>query len=143
MFITIGNFKREMILPMVLAKRKAAGGRASRSFFRELMAAIFSRLTDLLVVPGIADTQCGFKLLHRSAAKRLFGLAVERGWAFDVEILFLAQKLGMEIMEVPVQWSAVEGSKLSPAKDVIKMLRAILRIRRRCAGLVDGVGTEE
>ncbi len=97
-------------------------------------------MTNLLAVPGVADTQCGFKLFARSAAERIFPLLREAGWAFDVELLFLAQKFGMTIEEVPVNWSAVGGSKVR-ARDAIKMFTALLRIRRRASGLTADTGT--
>ena len=111
------------------------GRDVDRSFFRDLMGAAFYRVTNLLAVPGIADTQCGFKLFRRVAAQRLFPLMTETGWAFDVEVLFLAQKFGMAIQEVPVRWTAIEGSKVNPIRDAIKMFGAVLRIRKHSAGL--------
>ncbi len=123
---------------VVIASRKA-GGRVERSVLRGIMGAVFYRLTNLLAVPGVTDTQCGFKLFRRRAARMLFPRVREKGWAFDVEVLFLAQKYGLAIAEVPVEWTAVEGSKVNPVKDAVNMVLAILRIRRRDAGLSSGV----
>jgi len=106
-----------------------------RSALRGLMAAVFYRAANLLALPAIADPQCGFKLFRRDAAARLFPLVAEDGWAFDVEVLFLAQKYGDKIAEVPVRWHAVAGSKIRPLRDAVSMLLAIMRIRRRDAGL--------
>jgi len=127
---------------VVIGSRKATGQNVhrERSLFRGLMGSIFYRVTNLLAVPGVADTQCGFKLFARSAAERIFPLLREAGWAFDVELLFLAQKFGMTIEEVPVNWSAVGGSKVR-ARDAIKMFTALLRIRRRASGLTADTGT--
>jgi dolichyl-phosphate beta-glucosyltransferase len=86
-------------------------------------------------VPGISDTQCGFKLFSRAAAHKLFQLPKEKSWAFDVEILFLAQKFGMQIAQVPVAWHAVAGSKINPFKDSVRMFFALFRIRHRWSGL--------
>ena len=121
---------------VVIGSRKAAGEdvQRSRSLLRELAGSVFYRVTNLLAVPGVADTQCGFKLFARQAARRIFPLLRETGWAFDVELLFLAQKFGMSVEEVPVNWTAVEGSKVRP-HDALKMFAALLRIRRRDAGL--------
>jgi dolichyl-phosphate beta-glucosyltransferase len=129
-------------IDVVIASRKR-GGNVHRSWLRALMGAFFYRLTNLLAVPGIADTQCGFKLFSGPAARRLFPLVAEKGWAFDVEVLFLAQKLGLTIEEIPVHWTAVEGSKLHPLRDALKMVSALLRIRRRCAGLVRSIERNE
>jgi len=130
---------------VVIASRKAGSGdtRTDRSLARDFMGMVFYRLTNLLAVPGVQDTQCGFKLFHRTAARRLFPRLKETGWAFDVEVLFLAQKFGMAIVEVPVNWTAVEGSKVNPIRDAVKMFLAILRIRRKNAGLMDLVSESE
>jgi dolichyl-phosphate beta-glucosyltransferase len=124
---------------IVIGSRKMGGDgvQRERSILRNLVGSIFYRITNLLAVPGIEDTQCGFKLFSRGAARQIFPELRETGWAFDVEVLFLAQKFGMIIEELPVNWSAVEGSKIRP-KDAIRMLFALLRIRHRGAGLTTG-----
>jgi dolichyl-phosphate beta-glucosyltransferase len=125
---------------IVIGSRKIGGGSSvhrERSILRSLVGSIFYRITNLLAVPGIEDTQCGFKLFTRSAARQIFPELRETGWAFDVEVLFLAQKFGMLIEELPVNWTAVEGSKIR-AKDAIRMLFALLRIRHRASGLTTG-----
>jgi dolichyl-phosphate beta-glucosyltransferase len=124
---------------VVIGSRKIGGTdvQRERSMFRNLVGSIFYRITNLLAVPGIEDTQCGFKLFSRAAARRIFPEIRETGWAFDVEVLFLAQKFGMTIDELPVNWSAVEGSKIRP-KDAVRMFLALLRIRHRGAGLTTG-----
>ena len=124
---------------IVIGSRKIGGDgvQRERSTLRNLVGSIFYRITNLLAVPGIEDTQCGFKLFSRVAARQIFPELRETGWAFDVEVLFLAQKFGMIIEELPVNWSAVEGSKIRP-KDAIRMFFALLRIRHRGAGLTTG-----
>lgn len=123
---------------VVVGSRKAADpeARRERSLLRDLLGSVFYRITNLLAVPGILDTQCGFKLFRRAAAQRIFPQLHESGWAFDVEILFLAQKFGMTIAEVPVNWTAVEGSKVK-ATDGLRFFSALFRIRHRAAGLTD------
>ncbi|XP_055917400.1 dolichyl-phosphate beta-glucosyltransferase [Eupeodes corollae] len=87
---------------------------ATRTFFRTFLMHGFHFLVWLFAVKSIRDTQCGFKLLTRSAAKKLFkSLHVER-WAFDVELLYIAEKLKIPIKEIAVTWTEIEGSKLSP-----------------------------
>lgn len=77
--------------------------------FRTLLMKGFHFLVWFLCVRGVKDTQCGFKLLSRSAAAALFvSLHVER-WAFDVELLYIAQCLGMQLREVAVRWQEIEG----------------------------------
>jgi dolichyl-phosphate beta-glucosyltransferase len=82
------------------------------------------------VVPGIADTQCGFKLFRANAAEQIFSRAVVNNWSFDFEVLAIARLLGYTIAEVPVVWNDDPHSTLSPVKDGIAMIRAALHVRR-------------
>jgi dolichyl-phosphate beta-glucosyltransferase len=99
-------------------------------FYRELMGKTFNKIVQLLVVKGIQDTQCGFKGFKKSVVKEVFGKAEIDGFGFDVEIMYLANKLGYKIKEISVEWFNDEQSKISPIKDSIKMLREILKIRK-------------
>ena len=77
----------------------------------------------------IKDTQCGFKLFSRSAAQRIFPrMHVER-WIFDIEILIICEKYNLAVVEVPVNWHEVQGTKLDVIKDSIQMLFQLLMIR--------------
>lgn len=88
----------------------------------------FHFLVWLFTVRGIADTQCGFKLFSREAATHLFtSLHVER-WAFDVEILYIAQALKFPVAEVAVRWTEIEGSKVVPVWTWIEMGRDLFLI---------------
>lgn len=111
-----------------------SGVQRQRRGNRAFMSRLFFALVNVLAVPGIQDTQCGFKLFRRSAAHHLFAQLHESGWAFDVEILYKAQFAGFRIVEVPVSWSEVAGSKVAPIRDAWRMLKAIFRIRRQFAG---------
>ncbi|XP_035867068.1 dolichyl-phosphate beta-glucosyltransferase isoform X2 [Phyllostomus discolor] len=102
-----------------------------RSYFRTLLMYGFHFLVWFLCVRGVRDTQCGFKLLTREAASRTFSsLHVER-WAFDVELLYIAQRLRIPIAEVAVAWTEVEGSKLVPFWSWLQMGKDLLLIRLR------------
>ncbi|NP_001279879.1 dolichyl-phosphate beta-glucosyltransferase [Callorhinchus milii] len=104
---------------------------AQRSYFRNILMYGFHFLVWFLCVRGIRDTQCGFKLLTRQAALRTFStLHVER-WAFDVELLYIAQCLKIPIAEVAVKWTEIEGSKLVPFWSWLQMGRDLLIIRLR------------
>lgn len=94
---------------------------ATRSFFRTILMHGFHFLVWLFAVRGIRDTQCGFKLLSRSAARKLFVLMHVERWAFDVELLFLAQSLRIPIEEVCVTWTEIEGSKITPVWTWLQM----------------------
>ena len=83
----------------------------------------------ILAVPGIHDTQCGFKLFSRAAACDIFPLLTVDQWAFDVEALLVARKMGYRIAEVPVTWVNEENSKVNVARDFVRTLLDLGRIR--------------
>ncbi len=114
----------------------SAEARRERTGLRQLMGSVFYSVVNFLAVPGIRDTQCGFKLFRTDVARELFRDLNESGWAFDVELLYRAQLFGYGIAEVPVNWHEVAGSKVNPLKDALRMFLAIFRIRRRNAGLL-------
>eukprot|EP01117_Protostelium_nocturnum_P020219 TRINITY_DN89_c0_g1_i1.p1 TRINITY_DN89_c0_g1~~TRINITY_DN89_c0_g1_i1.p1 ORF type:complete len:324 (+),score=75.24 TRINITY_DN89_c0_g1_i1:170-1141(+) len=102
---------------------------AKRSIFRNVLMWGFHLLINVVAIRGIKDTQCGFKLFTRKTAKALFPhLHVER-WAFDIELILLAQRSNIPLSEVAVNWTEIPGSKLSPAEAAIQMFRDVLRIR--------------
>lgn len=104
---------------------------AQRSFFRTILMKGFHFVVWFLCVRGIKDTQCGFKLLTREAAVLLFSnLHVER-WAFDVDMLFLAQYFNIPVGEVAINWTEIEGSKMVPVLSWIQMGKDIILIRLR------------
>lgn len=101
---------------------------AERSSFRTFLMYGFHFLVWNFGVQGIKDTQCGFKLLTRSAGRLIFhNLHVER-WAFDVEMLYIAKQLNMLISEVAVNWTEIEGSKIVPVWSWLEMARDLLLI---------------
>ncbi len=125
---------------IVIGSREIKGAhRDEEPWYRHLMGKGFNLLVQTLAVPGIMDTQCGFKLFSAQAAEQLFGDLHIYGrqeerhdaftGAFDVEILFLARKRGLRIKEVPITWSHHETDRVSPVKDSARMLRDILMVR--------------
>uniref|UniRef100_F6Q420 Dolichyl-phosphate beta-glucosyltransferase n=1 Tax=Callithrix jacchus TaxID=9483 RepID=F6Q420_CALJA len=104
---------------------------AQRSYFRTLLMYGFHFLVWFLCVKGIRDTQCGFKLFTREAASRTFSsLHIER-WAFDVELLYIAQFFKIPVAEIAVNWTEIEGSKLVPFWSWLQMGKDLLFIRLR------------
>uniref|UniRef100_A0AAV1TY62 dolichyl-phosphate beta-glucosyltransferase n=1 Tax=Peronospora matthiolae TaxID=2874970 RepID=A0AAV1TY62_9STRA len=102
---------------------------AKRHPLRNLLMHGFHLIVSTLCIKNVRDTQCGFKLFDRTAARVLFPpMHIER-WAFDVELLYLAASRKMAIKEVAVQWKEVPGSKLSVISATITMLREIILIR--------------
>jgi hypothetical protein len=116
---------------VAVGSRAAPGAIANgMSFSRVITQKTFGLLTRSLVGLDLSDTQCGFKAFRAPAAKLLFHLSSENGWAFDVEILALAARIGYHVAEVPVRWEAVRGSHMR-AVDTAAMSWSLPRIRAR------------
>lgn len=98
---------------------------------RHLMGRVFNLIIRALAVPGIRDTQCGFKLFKAETTAALFESQVLEGFAFDVEILCLARALGLEVREIAIDWRYREGSKVRPVRDSFRMVRDVLAVRSR------------
>jgi dolichyl-phosphate beta-glucosyltransferase len=99
--------------------------------YRRVIGRIFHRLVETLTVPGVKDTQCGFKLFRGPVAHDLFSRMRIRGFSFDVEVLMMAQRRGYRIAEVPVNWTHQPGSKVNLVTDSARMLRDLFVIRGR------------
>lgn len=117
---------------IAIGSRAVAGAdiRVRQHPARELMGRTFNAMVRTLVMGGVKDTQCGFKLFTAEAARDLFGRATIDGFAFDVEVLWLARGR-YRVAEVPIVWRHVEQSKVSPGVDAARMLADILRLRWR------------
>ena len=100
-----------------------------QAWYREMMGRIFNLMVRLLVLGGIKDTQCGFKLFTAQAAQALFPLQSMRGYAFDVEILLRARQKGFKIKEVPVRWINSPESRIHPIIDSTKMFVDLVKLR--------------
>jgi dolichyl-phosphate beta-glucosyltransferase len=82
-------------------------------FFREMSGRIFNVVMRLITGLPFQDTQCGFKLFEQAAAREIFSRQQLDGFGFDVEVVFIARKLGYRVLEVPVRWNDVAGTKVS------------------------------
>jgi dolichyl-phosphate beta-glucosyltransferase len=124
---------------VAIASREAPGAvRYDEPWHRHLTGRVFNLLVRLLAVPGVQDTQCGFKCFRREAARDILSVQRIDGWAFDVELLHIAQRRGYRLVEVPVHWYYGEGSRISLVRDSFNMLIEVLRVRRNGrAGLYD------
>ena len=100
--------------------------------FREAMGKSFNLMVRALAVRGIHDTQCGFKLFTRNAADALFAESTVDRFAFDVEVLMLAEGR-FRVIEVPIEWHHVAESKVSPVRDSVRTAVDLLRMRVRVA----------
>ncbi len=96
---------------------------------RHLMGRAFNRLVRTLILPGMSDTQCGFKCFRGAVVEMLFGRQMLSGFAFDVELLFLARRRELRIMEVPIDWHYRSLSRVRPVRDSLAMVLDIMRIR--------------
>jgi glycosyltransferase involved in cell wall biosynthesis len=126
---------------IVIGTREGIGARrVSEPFIRHLMGRVFNYWIQLTVLPGINDTQCGFKLFKGDVARDVFRRFILYGensktttkaylGAFDVEALYIARKLKYKIKEVPVTWTYVKTTRLSHIRDSIKMALDVLRIK--------------
>src|SRR5262249_4287158 len=103
--------------------------RYGEPFHRHLMGRIFNTLVRVLVLPGIQDSQCGFKLIRTDIAKRLARAQTLEGWGFDVELLYLARRWGYCIAEVGINWYYAPSSRISPLRDSWSMTRDVLAVR--------------
>jgi dolichyl-phosphate beta-glucosyltransferase len=100
---------------VAIGSRAVAGARVEihQPAYREAMGRVFNRLVQLLLLPGLHDTQCGFKLFTAAAAETAFGRSRLDGFSFDVEALYVARRRGLRIAEVPVVWRNDAASRVS------------------------------
>lgn len=111
-----------------------------QSLLREYGGRLFNRMVRIVAVPGIHDTQCGFKLFTRPAAQAIFQRCKVDHFAFDVEVLYLAIRLfGFRVAEAPVRWAHQEGSKVRFLRDARRMILTLVGIRLTRYGAPVGV----
>jgi len=115
---------------LAIASREAAGAvRYDEPILRHLMGRAFNLLVRMTTLPGIHDTQCGFKCLTREAAQELFRAQRIADWTFDVELLVLARRRGYRVVEVPIHWRYQPNSRVNPLRDSWRMLGGLCRVR--------------
>lgn len=125
---------------VISGSREVTGAmRDKEPLHRHIMGRGFNLLVQILAVPGMMDTQCGFKLFSAAATEKLFRKLYIYGGdqplrhaftgAFDVELLFLAHKYGFPIAEVAILWKHYHSDRVNPLKDSLRMFRDILKIR--------------
>ncbi|MEW5872003.1 MAG: dolichyl-phosphate beta-glucosyltransferase [Chloroflexota bacterium] len=116
---------------VAIASREAPGAvRYHEPPYRHWGGRLINLVIRVLALPGLHDTQCGFKCFHRPAAEDLFGCQTLTGWSFDIELLYVAGMRKYRIIEVPIHWYFDPESKLSVVKDALKMVADILAIHR-------------
>lgn len=126
---------------IAIASREGNGAvRKGEPLYRHLMGKVFNFIVQILILPGISDTQCGFKAMKGDVARKIFSklilfgdsapkIKVPRVTAFDVELLVIAKRNGYTIRSVPVTWSYVPTVRVSPIRDSISNLMDVLKIK--------------
>jgi len=120
---------------VAIGTRLARGARVIRGPRRELLSRGYNALLHLTLGTGFTDAQCGFKAIRADAARRLLPLTADRGWFFDTELLVLAERAGLRIHEVPVDWIDDPDSRVQLLATIAADLRGIVRLG---AGLARG-----
>jgi glycosyltransferase involved in cell wall biosynthesis len=115
---------------IVIASRETPGAvRYGEPHYRHLVGRIFNNLIRLIALPGLHDTQCGFKCFRATVADEIFPLQTIRGWSFDVELLYIARLRGFRIVELPIPWYFNAESKISVLRDSSRMAYDLFKIR--------------
>ncbi len=125
---------------VAIGSREGSGAeRVGEPGYRHFMGRVFNVVVQLLVLPGIRDSQCGFKLFRHDVAhailerSRLYqnvdAVRGPRVTAFDVELLYIARNLGYTVVEVPTRWTHTEGSKVHPILDSVRMFADVARVK--------------
>ncbi|MFZ5878028.1 MAG: dolichyl-phosphate beta-glucosyltransferase [Chloroflexota bacterium] len=114
---------------VAIGSREAPGAvRYNEPAYRHWGGRGINLVIRLLILPGLQDTQCGFKCFSAEASQRLFSLQTLPGWSFDIELLYLARRAGLRIREIPIHWYFGDDSKVSAVRDALNMIRDIFRI---------------
>lgn len=115
---------------IAIASREAPGSvRYGEPAYRHFVGRIYNTMIRLIALPGLNDTQCGFKCFRGPVAELLFSKQTLTGWSFDVEVLFIARRLGYRIIEVPIPWYFNANSKIRVLHDSFSMGADLLKIR--------------
>jgi dolichyl-phosphate beta-glucosyltransferase len=121
---------------LVVGSRGVAGSlvREHQPAYRELMGKTFNLLIRILGVRGLRDTQCGFKLVRGEVGRSLCAALTIDGFAYDVELIWLAQRRGYRVAETGVVWANSADSRVDPLFSSLAMIRDVVRIRCRHRG---------
>jgi glycosyltransferase involved in cell wall biosynthesis len=114
---------------VAIASREAKGAvRYNEPSYRHLGGRGINYIIQLLILPGLNDTQCGFKCLRADAAQELFKRQTLNGWSFDIELLYLARRRRYGVREIPIHWYYHPETKISALRDALRMIGDIFRI---------------
>lgn len=114
---------------IAIASREASGAeRVDEPLYRHLGGRLINLSIRMLILPGLHDTQCGFKCFTAEAVEKIFPHQTLPGWSFDIETLFIARRIGLAVREIPIRWRFDPDTKLSAVQDALRMVRDIFRI---------------
>lgn len=115
---------------LAIASREAPGAvRYNEPSYRHWGGRLVNAMIRMLALPGLNDTQCGFKCFKADVAEELFRCQTLPGWSFDIEILYIARLRGYKIVEVPIHWYFDPESKLRAVRDTFKILKDLFAVR--------------
>ncbi|HEX8992130.1 MAG TPA: dolichyl-phosphate beta-glucosyltransferase [Anaerolineae bacterium] len=115
---------------LAIGSREVRGAaRYNEPAYRHLGGRLINLMIRILILPDLQDTQCGFKCFRAEVAESIFRRQVMDGWSFDVEVLYLAERAGYKIAEVPINWYYRPESKVSALRDAFRMVSDIFQIR--------------
>ena len=127
----VRNFLPPLIndFDIAIASREAPGAiRYNEPFYRHWGGRAINMAIRLIILPGLNDTQCGFKCFRAEVTEDLFRQQTLMGWSFDIELLYLARRKNLRIKEIPIQWYFDPDSKVRAVRDAMRMLGDIFRI---------------
>ena len=118
---------------VAIGSRSVRGSRVeiSQPAYRVLMGKVFNLLVQAVLLPGIWDTQCGFKLFRADVAHEVFAGLTTDGFGYDPEVLYLAKRRGVKIAEVPIVWRNSAPTKVMPIKSSFDMFKHVVKVRFR------------
>jgi len=122
---------------VAIGSRKRPGARVvlHQPLVRESLGKLFTAIANVLVISGVSDFTCGFKSFTAPAAERIFSRLRSWDWSFDVEVVWLARRMGFSLREVPVTWRNDPRTKVDLRSDVLRSLAGLLRLLARRHGL--------
>jgi hypothetical protein len=127
---------RIVILPSLRAKPKALCAITSHPIVTG--AGLGSTSYQTLILPGLNDTQCGFKCFRAEVAEDIFNRQTLHGWSFDIELLYIARRHGYRVVEIPIHWHHFSDSKVNALRDAVRMISDIFLIHANARrGLYD------
>lgn len=127
----VKRFEDDPSADVLVGNRQHAQSRITlaQGWLRRSMGQTFNRIISTLALADVRDTQCGFKAFRRKACREIFSRQQLDGFAFDVEVLMLAQRLGFRVVDMPVEWINSPESKVHIVRDSVRMLRDVVKVR--------------